>query len=211
MAPARWIGAAPLFLLLTMLLTGCGVSSVTDGGVPVGPTRVSLSGQVVSAVNPSQPIAGATLTLVDSTGAIYSAAADQSGSYLFDDVPPGSGALTISPPSGSGLGPQTIAVDIASDSLKAIAATVAPPAVYDAATGIDLSTTTLDVNLGGQAQLNATITGTGIPQGTQPSFVVFGGIGQVFSGGRFMATHPGAGAIVVTFGPYTRSIPVTVH
>jgi hypothetical protein len=195
-------------LLALVSLPGC---AATDGGIPVGSTKAVLSGQVVRALAPHQPVANAQLTLAASDGSGYTGTTDATGTYYFPDVPSGPGTLQVLPPAGSDLAPQTLTVDVAPDSTLSIAAALAPASVYAAAAGVTLAPAALTLTVGQTAAVTAVIQGTGIPGGIIPSLTVYGGVGHVFPNQSFTATHVGAGFIVAAFGGHQASARVTVQ
>lgn len=81
---AEW--ATVLFLILS--LSGCGLTSLTDGGIPNG--KSVIKGRVIVSDNPQQPLANYTVTVITTpTGkptATYRVVTDAQGLFTVNDI-----------------------------------------------------------------------------------------------------------------------------
>ncbi|MCA1595052.1 MAG: carboxypeptidase-like regulatory domain-containing protein [Chloroflexi bacterium] len=191
---------------------GCiGTSGATDGGIPLGTPRGTLTGVVVEAMSPTTPVAGATLSLFAADNSDYEAVTGSDGFYSFPELPVGSATLVVTPDSRSGLASQRVTLMISPDSTKSIVIALAPASAYQAATGITLASRLMVLQVGQTALVPAQVFGGGLEPGVLPSLVVSGGVGQVFPSRQFTATHRGSGVITAFFGRRSAAMTVVVR
>ncbi|MCA1596872.1 MAG: carboxypeptidase-like regulatory domain-containing protein [Chloroflexi bacterium] len=223
---ARWIGARKgpeklwhLFALLlilvgvaapVLLLTGCEGSAVTGGGVPLGGTRAEASGLVVQSTNTDEVVTGAQVVLQASDGSIYTTTTDANGNYFFPSVPVGPGTINVTPPDSAHLHPQQLPVNVDKDAPESVLVSLSPASGPGTATGLVISPPAIQAHSGDHIPLTASLTGTDIPAGAQPSYVVTGGVGHIIRQNIFVASRPGSGFILAVYEGQTTRVPVTV-
>lgn len=212
----KTLAGAAASLVLGALLAGCGggVGSLTGGSIPVGEGK--LSGQVAQASDPSQPVAGAKVSVVDAASRAQEQQTDAQGKFAFSNLASGSVHVRVDPPEGLSLSSFECDVSITDTAFASLGIVLSPgvvvsgPPVAVAAGNEALTIDPLEPQLkvGDSLQFAAKLSSTS--EAVTATWIVEGGIGSVTPTGLFTATNPGSGTVRAIWGGISSATSVRV-
>lgn len=199
---------AVLVVLVLSTMSGCGGGD--DGGAPpiVVVDTGTITGRVVKADNPTVSLAGSRITV--STG--ETAVADAQGNFTIDDVPVGTGTVTLTVESigDPAYSTQRVSgIGIAKDQITAVTVAVLPIAVGLPYT-IVINPGSAVIDRNGEVQFAATVQGAGGYLNVQPTWYLTGPIGVIDVNGKFTALSVGTATVVAIIGSISDQANVTV-
>jgi outer membrane protein assembly factor BamB len=208
--PLRYALAA--CLLSALILCGCG------GGTPGTDTGNDISGVVVDAENPDQPIGNAYVYIPAggarqaTPGVVAETMAASDGSYTLRNVPAGDWQILVEPPDASGYADFGVAVEVASSALRlrltglasATASRVATIEVVPEAATLDPGATRDFGTIVRDSQGNAIDAAC--------TWTVDGAIGTIGDTGLLTAADdPATGSVIASLAGVQGTAPVTIQ
>jgi outer membrane protein assembly factor BamB len=213
MTGARVAALCALIASLLVCVVGCGGGS-TGGG---GGTTSTISGTIVDAANPTQPISSAYvyvpasgLAARQSGGKVAEATSGPDGSYELTGVPEGIQTIVIQPPSGYAA--FEITLKVAAGSEVSIRITVLPNASAATVRSIQIEPTGAVLAQGAHTTFHARVLDANFQElDLAPTWLADGDAGVISPAGVFTAApRPGEGTVTATVGPVSGSASVRV-
>lgn len=211
------IGASALALLLmcASAISGCG------GGVS-SPGTTTITGRLVDAGDPSQPVGNAyvyvpatgaqALMIRQDSGNVAETHADPDGYYTLSDVPVGPQVIHVEPEGDSGYADAEVEVDVPDGAELELQLTMVSAEMAARIDRIAVRPTTATVAFGGRRLFTAdALDVAGNNLGLTPTWTLTAGLGTIGATGILTAGQREVqGAVVATFGPFSGIANVTV-
>jgi len=215
------LGLLALAIAMPLVGVGCGGGGAATGGT------ATVTGTVVDATDPSQPVGNAYVYVPLGARSVGSSArqtaeqgtyTDSNGYFLLTGVAVGERYLRVRPPSGTGATEEhEYALDLTEGATVTIRPTIVPDALLNAVASVNVTTeagdNTFALAPGAQRQLVAAVLDTnGQPMQLTPTWSLTGAPGLVSVTGLFTAgATEGVTRIVATVGTVSGSATATIE
>lgn len=198
------------WLLMLLLVMGCGSDSITGNLPPV-------TGRLYSSTDPDQPVEGAEVTLITEGGEEYRAVTGPDGAFQFDQVPAEKYTLHIQPPPGGPLELEATELHIDDRNVRELVIGLKPKALEALVESLAIQPREVTLELRPDAppiQFHVTIKGHNVDR-LHPTWLVRGSIGTIDPHGRFTPQRVGRGKVIARLGQFqveaiVRVIPALV-
>ncbi|MBD3176500.1 MAG: hypothetical protein GF320_15075 [Armatimonadia bacterium] len=182
-------------------------------------TAAQVSGHVVRADDPSQPIAGARVTIPGATQVAAAAEGDPieattnaEGAYVLEKVPAGQHTLEVQPPSGSELVMTRADLQVIAQTAMELQVTLITETQQSALAGIGINPVEVRLATESTAEMStAAVTASGEDLALMPTWTLLGRVVTIEPDGTVVSTtDTGSATILATLGTRRQQLPVVV-